>query len=374
MSGRKLGAIAGQWIGHSKGDPSAIIVMDLEEVGVRAQGVAYLFPEAAGIPSSCAEVDIENELVDVSIKCEANHFDGASGILLSSSELARSLSEVEFPKSVEITMNPIDASSIAVKWRTEIGSYGSGVVRKSEPNSRSNLTGEPEVVDWQSFQNHVTENLADGFVFRGQFERWPLQTSFHRSSRRNLIKYLKQDVPRLHRALTGRMKHIFDLERAPELGAFMNLAQHHGFPTPLLDWTYSPFIAAYFAFNGNARDRKDDCVRVLAFDKGSFCKDFTQIQALTFAKPHISFLEALSIENDRSVTQQGLLTLTNLTNIEGYIEFLEQKTTKRYLFALDIPYDEVEKAKRSLKLMGITRTTLFPGIDSICSDLREQLY
>ena len=39
------------------------------------------------------------------------------------------------------------------------------------------------------------------------------------------------------------------------LYSHMTYLRHHGFPSPLLDWTLSPYIAAFFAFN-EAHDDK----------------------------------------------------------------------------------------------------------------------
>jgi hypothetical protein len=178
----------------------------------------------------------------------------------------------------------------------------------------------------------------------------------------------------LHRALSSRTKHFFDLDRPPQLGAFLNLAQHHGFPTPLLDWFYSPYVAAYFAFSGISPKSATGNVRIFCLDRNALVTQTFQFQHLTYTFPHLSILEALALENDRAVPQQGLLTLTNLQDIEAYLDVIEKRIGKQVLTVIDLPKSEHLEVMADLRLMGITRSSLFPGIESICLDTRDKLF
>ena len=114
---------------------------------------------------------------------------------------------------------------------------------------------------WADYKNWVETVIVvkKDYFYRGQRDpSWKLQTTFHRYASDlglTLIDYLDRVIPEIHYYVSAYHNEIFNLQIPEEFGVFLAILQHHGFPTPLLDWTLSPYIAAYFAFR-NVDDKK----------------------------------------------------------------------------------------------------------------------
>jgi FRG domain-containing protein len=145
-----------------------------------------------------------------------------------------------------------------------------------------------------------------------------------------------------------------------------SLGQHFGLATPLLDWTRSPFAAAYFAFEELTSDSTDYRV-VYGLDQNAVRQKSEELlngPSLEQGRPPVvEFIDPMSDENQRLVSQGGLFTRAPVgMPIEQWVAREFENSSSAVLLRIEIPNSDRAPCLRALSRMNISHLSLFPDL------------
>jgi hypothetical protein len=258
------------------------------------------------------------------------------------------------------------------------------------------VNAEFRLESWDAFLKIITDSTYSNWAFRGhRKQEWPLDSALTRYFRafqidRRAWPYQEGRILRVFK----RKAHQF-LAQPPDPEddfQWLALMQHHGAPTRLLDFTWSPYVAAFFALERAEEDaavwalnpvhissgglrrspkRPEEAITSQEMDprhKGNYARYFLD------GDREFIWLGEPDVMNRRLIAQSGTFVLPGVLDrpMEEIARNYPDPDNMTAKFILPAPQIR-ETALRELYRMNITYATLFPDLDGLARSLRYEL-
>jgi FRG domain len=264
----------------------------------------------------------------------------------------------------------------------------------------------------------VFESLRGAWIFRGQADtRYTLSTALERQILDKVrASYSPEQLLALEHTLTKRFMRGAAIYYTAGLVPTNTLSwwaemQHYGMPTRLLDFTWSPYVASYFAMEDGQKDcdcaiwalrveanqanmtshqaqiadfimaEFGDTIDPQVIYSGDFWDDATLVDAFINAAQRKQFRALIYVAtnrmNQRMIGQQGVFVMPTCLDV-SFMDCLTgpdetRSATVANLIKIVLPRRARWDVLTDLLRMNITRMSLFPGLEGFARTLAMHL-
>ncbi len=206
----------------------------------------------------------------------------------------------------------------------------------------------------------MAENTQDFVLFRGQRVDWDLLPKIARMKLADVLIDAERDM-----LSTFRHESIPFLTRVPSNDwDWLALAQHHGLPTRLLDWTLNPMVALWFAVRKLPESGRNGVVWMFKPKDSDFRKvtsPFAVHRSTVFWPNHLT---------DRIRAQSGCFTVHDfLTSTGKFVTFDSALSDKAKLTKFLIPPRAFAGIRYALDQLGVNQSVVFPDLDGLSAHI-----
>lgn len=148
------------------------------------------------------------------------------------------------------------------------------------------------------------------------------------------------------------------------------LAQHHGLPTRLLDWTYNALVGLWFAVCTSSKEENGKVGNGVVWVLSGLVADFrTNTKKNDPLDNKITKIFRSTVITRRISAQSGVFTVHKVNDGGKIVRFETNREFSHKLTKIIIPPQQFSPIRNQLKMLGINNFTIFPDLDGFCKHL-----